>query len=202
MDFIKYMVTDIVNGRKKREALNRDGKYRYCKYHFKLGQKEQLSQKNMSKKGQTFNLRFKYKWLVHQPWHVYSKEMSDGLCKACVFFHKSTTNSEIFLKNVFQDVKKPKKITEHAGLLYRLAAMVEAERFIKGYEDSATNVDFDKDKEERYNKNLHVLKLIVPVIKLCTEQDLPLTLLWVGFLEVRFEVREGGVKLRPLSEIR
>ena len=80
--------------------------------------------------------------------------------------------------------------------------MVEAERFIKGYEDSATNVDFDKDKEERYNKNLHVLKLIVPVIKLCTEQDLPLTLLWVGFLEVRFEVREGGVKLRPLSEIR
>ena len=43
MDFIKYMVTDIVNGRKKREALNRDGKYRYCKYHFKLGQKEQLS---------------------------------------------------------------------------------------------------------------------------------------------------------------
>ena len=80
--------------------------------------------------------------------------------------------------------------------------MVEAERFIKGYEDSTTNVDFDKDKEERYNKNLHVLKLIVPVIKLCTEQDLPLTLLWVGFLEVRFEVREGGVKLSPLSEIR
>ena len=52
--------------------------------------------------------------------------------------------------------------------------MVEAKRFIKGYEDPATNVDFDKDKEERYNKNFHVLKRIVQAVKLCAEQGLPL----------------------------
>ena len=52
--------------------------------------------------------------------------------------------------------------------------MVEAKRFIKGYEDLATNVDFDKDKEERYNKNFHVLKRIVQAVKLCAEQGLPL----------------------------
>ena len=87
--------------------------------------------------------------------------MSGGLCKTCVLFDKSTTNRGIFVKNVFLDVSKPEKITEHAGLHYHLAAMVEAEHFVKGYEDPNTNVDFDKDKEERYNKNLHVLKHIM-----------------------------------------
>ena len=65
------------------------------------------------------------------PWHVYSKEFSGDLCKACVLFDKSSTNSGIFVKIVFQDVSKPEKITEHGGLHYHLVAMVEAERFIK-----------------------------------------------------------------------
>ena len=74
--------------------------------------------------------------------------MSSGLCKACVLFDKPTTNREIFINNVFQDVSKPKKKTEHAELLHHLAAMVEAQRFIKCYEGQTTNVDFDKYKEE------------------------------------------------------
>ena len=65
-------------------------------------------------------------------------------------------------------------MTEHAGLHYHLAAMVETERFIKSYEDPTTNVYFDKDKEERCSENLHVLKRIVQVVKLCAEQGLPL----------------------------
>ena len=63
---------------------------------------------------------------------------------------------------IFQDVRKPEKLTEHAGLHYHLAAIVEAEHFINVYEDPTANADFDKDKEDRYNKNLHVLKSIVP----------------------------------------
>ena len=66
------------------------------------------------------------------------------------------------IKTIFQDVRKPKKLTEHAELHHHLAAIVEAEHFINVYEDPTTNADFDKDKEERYNKNLHVLKSIVP----------------------------------------
>ena len=69
--------------------------------------------------------------------------MSGCLCKACLLFDKSTTNRGIFVKNVFQDVSKPEKITEHAELHYRIAAMVDTERFIKGYEDPTTYVDFD-----------------------------------------------------------
>ena len=40
--------------------------------------------------------------------------------------------------------------------------MVEAEHFVNVYEDPTPNADFDKDKEELYNKNPHVLKSIVP----------------------------------------
>ena len=169
MDF-----TDTVTVRKKRETLNRDEKYRYYKNHLTPGQKDQLYQKNVTKKGQAFNFSFKYKWLTDHPWHAYSKELSGGMCKACVLFDKSTTNRGIFVKNVFQDVSKPEKITEHAGLHYHLAAMVELERFIKGYKDPTTNVDFDKDKKERYNKIFQVVKRIVQVVKLFAEQGLPL----------------------------
>ena len=77
-------------------------------------------------------------------------------------FNSSTTNRGIFIKTIFQDVRKPEKITEHAGLHYHLAAMVEAEHFINVYEDPTPNADFDEDKEELYNKNPHVLKSIVP----------------------------------------
>ena len=45
--------------------------------------------------------------------------------------------------------------------------MIEAERFVKGHEDSTNNVDFDKNKEERYNKDLHIGKHVVQVVKLC-----------------------------------
>ena len=66
------------------------------------------------------------------PWHAYIKELSGGLGKAYVLFAKSATNRGIFVKNLFQEISKPEKI-KHARLLYHLAAMVKAERFIKGY---------------------------------------------------------------------
>ena len=119
-------LADILTDRKKREYLNRDEKYRYYKNHFTLGEKDQLYQKNIRKKGQAFNLSFKYKWLTYHPWHVYSRELSAGLCKACVLFYKSTAHGGVFVKNVFQDIGKPEKITERAGLHYHLATMVEA----------------------------------------------------------------------------
>ena len=94
-------LADIVTASKKRAALNRDEKYRYYKNHFNPGEKDQLYQKNITMEGEEFNLNFKYKWLTYHPWHVYSKELSGGLCKICVLFDKPTTNRGIFAKNVF-----------------------------------------------------------------------------------------------------
>ena len=58
-------LVDIVTGRKKREADNRDEEYLHYKNHFTPGEKDQLYQKNITKKGQAFNLSFKYKWITH-----------------------------------------------------------------------------------------------------------------------------------------
>ena len=104
-------LADTVTCRKEGEALIRDEEYRYYKNHFTSGEKDQLYQKNITKKGEAFNVSFKYKLLADHPWHVCSKELSGALCKACVLFDKSTTDRGIFVKNVFQDVRKPEKIT-------------------------------------------------------------------------------------------
>ena len=49
-------LANIVTGRKQHEALNRDEKYRYYKNHFTPGEKDQLYQKNIRKKGQDLTL--------------------------------------------------------------------------------------------------------------------------------------------------
>ena len=102
-------LADIVTGRKKHKALNRDEKYRYYKNHFTPGEKDQLYKNNIRKKGQAFNLSFKHKWLADHPWHVYSKELSGGLCKACVLFDKSIKNRVIFVKNVFKTLANTRR---------------------------------------------------------------------------------------------
>ena len=100
---------DIVTGRKKQEALNKTGKYRYYKNHVTPGKKDQPHQKNIKKKEQAFNLSFKYKWLTDHPWHVYSMKLSDALGKACVLFNKCTTNCEIFVKVFSKTLANPRR---------------------------------------------------------------------------------------------
>ena len=60
-------LADIVTGRKKREALNRDENYRSYKNNSTPGEKNQLYQKNIIKKRQVLNRNFKYKWLADHP---------------------------------------------------------------------------------------------------------------------------------------
>ena len=38
------------------------------------------------------------------------------------------------------------------------------------FEDSRKNVDYDPKKQERYDKNGHVLKRIIQAVALCTQQ--------------------------------
>ena len=59
-----------------------------------------------------------------------------------------------------------KKISQNAGLQYNLAANTETECFLEDYTDPTTNADLDKEKENWYNKNLHILKHIAQVVKL------------------------------------
>ena len=52
--------------------------------------------------------------------------------------------------------------------------MLKAKDFVNSYEDPATNVDYDAEKEKRYENNLHVLKRVIQAVKVCAKQNLPL----------------------------
>ena len=51
--------------------------------------------------------------------------------------------------------------------------MLKANDFINSYEDPTTNVDYDAEKEKRYENNLHVLKRVIQIVKVYAKQGLP-----------------------------
>ena len=89
-------------------------------------------------------------------------------------FDKSEKNRGIFVKNVFQKVSKPEKIKEHETLAYHSTAMLKAKDFINSYEDVTTNIDYDAEKEKRYENNVYVLKRVIQAVRVCAKQGLPL----------------------------
>ena len=46
--------------------------------------------------------------------------------------------------------------------------------FVMSFEDPRKNVEYDSKKQERYDKNVHVLKRIIQAIVLCPQQGLTL----------------------------
>ena len=110
IDLGKIIVNEV-----KRDTLTRDQIYGYFKYQKSPSENEDLFKKQVTKVGKTFVLRFKHKWLKDNSWHVYSKELRGGLCKACTLFDKADeVKRGIFVKRAYQDLNKPEKIPEHA----------------------------------------------------------------------------------------
>ena len=52
--------------------------------------------------------------------------------------------------------------------------MTLAHNFVMSFEDPRKNNDYDPENQERYDKNVHVLKRIIQAVGLGTQQDLPL----------------------------
>ena len=107
------------------------------------------------------------KWLEENPWLVYSKELERGLCKFCVLCDGKDSNWGVFVKRAFEDVGKPEKIREHAEAKYHNENVTLAHKFMMSFEDPRKNVDYDPKKQERYDKNVHVLKRIIQAVALC-----------------------------------
>ena len=58
-------------------------------------------------------LCFKHKWLKDKPWHVYNKELKEGLCKACILFDKADEiNRGAFVRGAYKDLNKPERILQ------------------------------------------------------------------------------------------
>ena len=111
-------------------------------------------------------------WIHSKPWHVCSKEREGGLCKVCVLFNQNSGSKPRgkFVKIVFQDVGKSGKITKHETKEYHKDALEKAKDFLESYEDPTKSVTYDKNSDEKYERNIHIIKIIIRVVLLCAEQ--------------------------------
>ena len=103
----------LLSREKSRSSLTDKDIYDYLKNHHVPMKDDTLFKNLVTKKGSSFFLSFKMKWLEENPWLVYSKELEGGFCKFCVLFDEKHSNRGIFVKRAFQDVGKPEKIREH-----------------------------------------------------------------------------------------
>ena len=58
-------------------------------------------------------------------------------------------------------------IREHAKAKYHNENVTLAQNFVMSFEDPRKNVDYDPKKQEKYDKNVHVLKRIIQAVALC-----------------------------------
>ena len=120
-------------------------------------------------------LRFKHKWLKDNSWHVYSKELKGGLCKACILFDKADeVNRVIFVKRAYQDLNKPEKILEHAQTNCYNDAMICAKKFIDSCENPTENSDYVPNMQTRYDKNIQILMCIIDAVLIFVRQGIAL----------------------------
>ena len=111
------------------------------------------------------------------------------MCKFCVFFHGKVSNRDIFVKGAFQDFGKPGTIREHAEAKYHNENVTLSHNFVMSLEDSRKNVEYEPKKQERYDKNIHVLKRIIQAVALCAQQGLALR----GHREVENQNNEDSI---------
>ena len=89
-------------------------KYQYLTKHYCPTDKWVIFQKTVQKRGETKTLTTQLPWIQKNDWHIYSKELQEGLCKYCVLFYDDDTwQHDKFVKTVFHGNGKSEKIKEH-----------------------------------------------------------------------------------------
>ena len=175
-----YDLADIVTGRKNVSTLTDEEKYHYYKYHYQPTSTSSMFHKTVTKKNKTCTLRYQLGWLHGRSWHVYSKELEGGLCKACVLFDEcsavrgSNNKRGNFVKNAFQNIGKSEKIESHEQTEYHQKAMEKATLFINAYENPEQRVDHDEQKNTNYDRNVHILKRIIEAVLVCAQRGIAL----------------------------
>ena len=66
-----------------------------------------------------------------------------------------------FVKPVFQDVGTLEKLTKHEIKEYHKNALEKAKDFLKSYEGPTKSVTHDKNSDEKYERNIHIIKIIL-----------------------------------------
>ena len=121
-------------------------------------------------------MTYQLSWIQNKLWHVYSKEIQGGLCKVRVLFDQNSGSKprDKFVKIVFQDVGRSKKITKHETKDYHKDALEKAKDFLESSEDPTKSVTHNKNFDEKYECNIHIIKIIIRAVLLCAEQRIAL----------------------------
>ena len=118
-------------------------------------------------------------------------------------FDEKDSNRGLFVKKAFQDVGKPGKIREYTEAKYHNENVTLAHNFVMSFEDTRKNVDYDPKKQERYDKNIHLLKRVIQAVALCAQQGLALRSHREGESEDNEDSRDGNFQaiLKSFAEI-
>ena len=76
------------------------------------------------------------------------------------------------VKNAFQNLAKSEKIAEHEGTEYHQRSWEKAESFLRTFENLTEAVNHEKKRESNYERNVHILKMLIEAVILCAEQGL------------------------------
>ena len=115
-------------------------------------------------------------WIQNKPWYVNSKELRGGLCKVYVLFDRNSGSKPRgkFIRTIFKDVGKSGKIAKHKTTECHKDALEKAKDFLELYEDPTKLVTYDKNSDEKYECNIHAIKIIILAVLLCAGQGIAL----------------------------
>ena len=166
-----FNLDDVITGRKIVSELTREEKYYCLTKHYYPKDQNSLFKKQCIKGGETKNSTYQLPWIQNKQWHVYSKELQGCLWKVCVLFDQNSGSKPRgkFVKTVFQDVGKSEKITKHEFKEYHKDALEKAKDFLESNEDPTKSVNHEKNSDEKYKRNIHIIKIIIRVVLLCAE---------------------------------
>ena len=57
---------------------------------------------------------------------------------------------------------------------YHKDALEKAKDFLESYENPTKSIIHDKNSDEKYERNIHNIKIIIPAVLLCAEQGIAL----------------------------
>ena len=67
-----------------------------------------------------------------------------------------------------------RKINKHETKEYHKNALEKAKDFLELYEDPTKSVTHDENSDEKYERNIHIIKIIIQAVLLCVEQGIAL----------------------------
>ena len=83
-------------------------------------------------------------------------------------------NLEVNLLKLYFKMLVSRKINKHETKEYHKNALEKAKGFLELYEDPTKSVTHDENSDEKYERNIHIIKIIIQAVLLCVEQGIAL----------------------------